>query len=160
MQTSAHEIADFINSLTQVSRPHPVIKDKILFDSGLIILEDSTGLNPGELADKLGSIKPVIYILDNEYSTDSFVSALVEANEKGTWLFVQCASDLNSTVLSILDQINDRNSFTISNYLDNEVFSLQLTEKTRIAFCLKNSDLAKISDPYFLNMFGPVLRVR
>ncbi len=153
------ELASFINSLDVVLTPSDLRAPKdLFFDSGLVVFEDSL-VGVDEVADCLAEEKRKVFLLDNEYDDYGFLKALIEANEKGQWLIVDCKIDPSPQMISILKQVSDRNSFTVPNFNNQELFSLKINSNTRIIFCIESKLLEKITYPSFVNLFGPVIRI-
>ena len=135
--------------------------NKILADSGLIILKKSNSAAVKSVLDALPKGKAVTMKLDNQYFADDFFKKLVMANREGQWLIVECSSDPAPAVIQTLKQISRDNEFSISHFEDKELFSMKMNPKSRVVFLIEDSVLEKdITYPYFTNLFGPVLRVK
>jgi len=153
------EIEEFFEILEKVSSPSDIREpNKLVYDLGLIILENK--IDPKEIFNLLTPGKARYFELDNPYVYDDFFRELVIANREGQWFFVNLQVDPAPTIIGILKQLSEDNSFTISHFEDEEFFRMNLNPKTRIIFCIESDFLeTKITYPFFLNLFGPILRI-
>lgn len=154
------EIKEFFEVLEKVSHFEPAEPNKKLFDLGLVIFEQNSSIGAKKVYKLLPEGKALFHILDNPYFYDDFVKKLVIANREGQWLIVDCQTDPAPTITTILKQVSEDNEFSISHFEDKELFRMALNPKTRIVFCINSQTLEEtITYPYFLSLFGPVLRL-
>jgi hypothetical protein len=155
------ELNHFFEVLEKVSiSKDPREPKKLIFDLGLVIFESNSSLKAKSIFNLLPKEKTRFFELKNRYDVDNFLKELVIANREGQWLLVDCQADPSPEIISVLKQLSENNSFTVSNFEERELFQISLNPKTRIIFCI-NSDFleTKISYPFFMNLFGPVIRI-
>ncbi len=151
------EIKEFFEILEKVAVPSDPRSLVPVYDLGLIIFEKNN--KSKEIVDLLPKGRARFFVLNNPYSFDDFLKELVIANREGQWLIVDCQADPSPTVISVLKQLSEDNSFTVSHFEDKELFRMELNPKTRIVFCVDSEFLEKkITYPFFMNLFGPVIR--
>lgn len=155
------ELGEFVEVLEKVFTPPDLrAPNDLLFDSGLVIFEDSSEINTEQIINCLPEGKGRFFLLDKEYDDYGFLEELIAANEKDQWLVVDCKVDPSPQIISILKQISNRNYLTVPYFKDQELFSLKINHKTRIIFCVCSDFLEKgITYPSFINLFGPVIRI-
>ncbi len=161
IQKTREEIENFFDVLENVFYPADIREpNKLIYDLGLIIFEDETNIEAKDVFDLLPKGKARFYMLNNSYFYDDFVKELVIANREGQWLIVDCQADPAPTIIGILKQLSEDNTFTIPHFEGKELFRMELNTKTRVIFCIKSTLLEeKITYPFFINLFGPVLRI-
>jgi hypothetical protein len=154
------EIDEFLESLKKVVHSLPYEPKKKLFDLGLIILEKEHQLTAKDIFNLLPENKKIFFELINPYYYDDFVEKLITANREGQLLFVNCKADPAPTIIKLLKQLSETNEFSTTDVEDKELFSMKLNPKTRVIFCIDNDFLeTKITYPYFISLFGPILRL-
>jgi len=155
------ELNHFVEILEKVSAPSdPREAGKLVFDLGLVIFEKNSSLRTKDIFDFLPKGKSRLFKLNNPYTFDDFIKELVIANREGQWLLVDCQADPHPTIIGILKQLSEDNAFTLSHFEGKELIRMKLNPKTRLIFCL-NSDFleTEITYPFFMNFFGPVIRI-
>ena len=81
-------------------------------------------------------------------------------NREGQWLVVDCSCDPTPAVIQVLKQISQDNEFTISQFEGKELFTMKMDPKSRVIFLVGSDVLEKeITYPYFMDLFGPILRI-
>jgi len=101
-----------------------------------------------------------VFLLNDKHEYESFLKELVIANREGQWFLVDCQADPSPTIITVLKQISEDNAFTVSHFEGQELFRMTLNPRTRIIFCLDSDFLEKeITYPFFMNLFGPVIRI-
>lgn len=160
-QKTIEELNDFFEVLEKVSAPSDLREPgKLVFDLGLVIFEPESSLEVYDVFDLLPKGKAQFFKLENPYYFDDFIKELVIANREGQWFLVDCQTDPAPTIIGILKQLSEDNAFTVSNFEDKELFTMKLNPKTRIIFCIKSDFLeTKITYPFFMNLFGSVIRI-
>jgi len=155
------ELNHFFEVLEKVSVPKdPREPRKLIFDLGLVIFESNSSLKVKDVLNLLPEGKARFFELKDRHDADNFLKELVIANREGQWLLVDCQTDPPSGIIGILKQLGEDNSFTVPHFEEKELFQMELNPKTRIIVCI-NSDLleTKITYPFFINLFGPVIRI-
>lgn len=161
LQKTKEELNHFFEVLEKVSSPSDFREPKkLVFDLGLIVSEDDSSLKANDILNLLPQGKVRLFKLDNPYAFDDFLKELVVANRGGQWFLVDCKADPAPTIIGILKQLSEDNAFTVSHFEDKELFQMELNPKTRIIFCVQSDFLeTKITYPFFMNLFGPVIRI-
>ncbi|MFA5431868.1 MAG: hypothetical protein WC319_03235 [Candidatus Paceibacterota bacterium] len=154
------KIKHYLEVIEKMVYPDQHERNNTLADMGLIIFEPNSQVNALDVQSILPEGKSVLYKMDNFYDYETFVSKLIEANKSNQWLIVDCLDDFSPTTIGIIKQIGEMNKFTVLNFRNENSFQLKINPETRIIFCI-NSDFLeeKISYPYFLNIFGAILRI-
>lgn len=152
------QLKDFIKTVKEVKIPKPENTNSILPDLGLIIM-DNDSLNFDNIITSLGEIAKYQIDLDR-FSNEIFINKLTNINSEGKWLFVNCTEEPSPEITQILNQIATDGSFTTTVDLNKPLKKITIDQNTRIIFIVKNSILENFVNPYFLNMFGPVLRIK
>lgn len=154
------EIEEFLLAVEKVTHSEPYEPQKQLFDLGLVIFESESKLNAKDIYNCLPKGKAIFFELNNPYYSDDFIRNLVIANREGQWLIVDLKTDPSPTIIGIIKSLSETNEFTVSHFEGKELFMMKLNPKTRIIFCIENEFLeTKITYPYFLSLFGPILRL-
>ena len=154
------EIREFFNALEKVTHGEPFAPTEELFDLGLVIFEPESKATAKDIYTLLPEGKGLFFELINPYYYEDFAKKLVTANREGRWLVVDCKTDPAPTIIQIIKQLSETNEFSLSHFEDKEIFSMKLNPKTRIIFCIDNEFLeTKITYPYFISLFGPILRL-
>jgi len=155
------EVRDFFEALEKVSHFEPREPAKQLFDLGLIIFEKGSRLSAEDIFQFLPEGKGALYIINDPNSYEGFLEKLVMTLREGMWLVVDCQADPAPQIIQALKQLSDSNEFTLGYFEEKELFNMKLSQKSRIVFCLKNDFLEeKITHPYFMSLFGPILRIK
>jgi len=159
-QTTKEKLKEFFEVLEKVSIPEDPSSRKLIFDLGLVIFEPTSSLKAEDVFTLLPEGKARFFGLKDRYDVENFLKALVIANREGQWLLVDCQADPAPGIIGILKQLSEDNSFTVSHFEEKELFRMELNPKTRIIICV-NSDFleTKITYPFFINLFGPVIRI-
>jgi len=155
------ELDHFFEVLEKVKSPSdPRQPRKLVFDLGLVVFESHSSSDANNIFKILPKGKSRFFKLDNPYTFDDFLKELVIANREGQWLMVDCQVDPAPTIIGILKQLSEDNAFTVSHFEDKELFQMKLNPKTRLIFCIQSDFLeTKITYPFFMNLFGPVIRI-
>ncbi len=154
------EIKHFFEILEKVAAPSDPRSKKFIYDLGLVIFEKVSKNSAKQVFDLLPKGKGRFFILDNPYTYDDFLKELVIANREGQWFIVDCQVDPSPLIIGVLKQLSEDNVFTVSHFEDKELFTMELNLKTRIIFCINSEFLeTKIIYPFFMNLFGPVIRI-
>ena len=133
---------------------------KLIFEMGLIIFESKSSLKAEDVFKILPEGKARFFKLKDRYDWEDFLKELVIANREGQWLFVNCQADPAPTVIGILKQISGDNVFTVLHFEDKELFRMELNSKTRLIFAIQSDFLEReITYPFFMNLFGPIIRI-
>ena len=153
------ELGNFFEVVEKVSAPVDIREpNKKVYDLGLIIVEKKG--DPKEIFELFEEGRARFFNLDDPYNYENFAKELVISNREGQWLFVNCQADPYPTIIGILKQLSEDNTFTLSHFEGKELFRMALSPKTRIIFCINSLFLeTKITYPFFLNLFGPTIRV-
>lgn len=160
-KTKQQELLEFFEVLEKVAVPSdPRDQKKLVYDLGLVIFEENSRLKAEDILKLFPNGKCRFFKLDNPYTFDGFLKELVIADREGQWLIVDCHADLSPTIIGILKQLSEDNAFTVSHFEGKELFRMELNPKTRIIFCINSMFLeTKITYPFFMNLFGPVIRI-
>jgi len=159
-QKTQEELNQFFEVIEKVTVPSDPRSLRKIYDLGLIIFEPNSSLKVNDVYSLFPSGKARIFSLNNKHEYESFLKELVIANREGQWLLVDCQTDPSPTIINVLKQLSEDNTFTISHFEDQELFRMDLNPKTRIIFCLDSNFLEKeITYPFFINLFGPVIRI-
>lgn len=135
-------------------------KDKI-FDLGLLMLAPGSDIAETELNSFMSESATHHFLLDSSNDYLKFAKAFFIANSEGKDLIVNCIADPSSNVISALKQLSEKNIFVMPNFNEQEFFSAPLNPKTRVIFIIKEDFLnEEITYPYFINLFGSVLRIK
>ncbi len=135
--------------------------NKALADLGLVVFKKGNPVEIKKVLDILPKGKTLLVKLDNQYFADDFFKKLVMANREEQWLVVDCSCDPAPAVIQVLKQISQNNAFTISHFEGKELFTMKMDPKSRVIFFIDNAVLEKeITYPYFINLFGPILRIK
>ena len=135
-------------------------KDK-LFDLGLVISAPGSAVTGDDVYSTFPNGTAYHFLLNNSNDYLLFAKAFFIANSEGRDLIVTCAADPSSNVISALKQLSEGNVFIMPNFNKQELFSMPLNPKTRVIFCINEDFLnEKITYPYFINLFGSVLRIK
>jgi len=155
------ELNHFFEVLEKVSTPSdPREPGKLVFDMGLVIFESTSSLKTESVFNLLPKGKSRLFELNNPNICEDFIKELIIANREGQWLLVDCQADPCPTIIGILKQLSEDNAFTLSHFEDKELVKMNLNPKTRLIFCLQSDFLeTKITYPFFINLFGPVIRI-
>ena len=154
------DVAVFFEALEKNTSFDSREPNKILFDSGLIILKKSNSAAVKSVLGALPKGKAVLMKLDNRHFTEEFFKKLVMVNREGQWLVVDCSCDPAPGVIQTLKQINQDNEFTFLHFEGKELFTMKMNPKSRVVFLIEDNVLEKeITYPYFTNLFGPILRI-
>lgn len=154
------EIEEFFQNLEKVTHFEPREPQKLLFDLGLVIFEPHTKIKAKDIYNLLPKGRGIFLEVDNPNNSDDFLKNLVMANREGKWLMVDLKADPASLIIQIIKQLSETNEFSVSHFEDKELFGMKLNPKTRVIFCIENDFLeTKITYPYFLSLFGPILRI-
>jgi len=158
---TTEELNHFFDVLEKVSAPSdPREPGKLVFDLGLVIFEPNSPFEAEDIFSLFPKGKSRLFRLNNSYAFDDFLKELVIANRESQWLLVDCQADPAPTIIGILKQLSEDNAFTISHFENQEVFRMKLNSQTRIIFCIDSELLeTKITYPFFMNFFGPVIRI-
>ncbi len=158
---ATEELNHFFEVLEKVSTPSDSREPgKLVFDMGLVIFEPTVSLKADSVFNLLPKGKSRLFKLNNPYTFDDFIKELVIANREGQWILVNCQADLHPTIIGVLKQLSEDNAFSVSHFEGKELFRMKLNPKTRIIFCIKSDFLeTKITYPFFINLFGPVIRI-
>lgn len=155
------EIKEFFEVIERVTHRWPLASLRELYDMGLIILEPNASLQAKDIANLLPKGRTLFYTLKNSYEYEEFSKKLVTANREGQWFVVNCQADPAPTIITILNQISEENAFTLTHFEGKDLFQMELHPKTRIVFLINSQTLeTEITYPYFLSLFGPVIRVK
>lgn len=158
--TKAQTLSEFLQTLEKVVHARPEEPGKTLVDLGLVIFGDGSKYDAVAAMDALPKGAAILHALDNPYVFDDFARKLVTANREGQWLVVDCQTDPSPTVIGILKQLSEDNSFTLAHFEDKELFNMTLNSRTRIIVCINERALEeKVTYPYFQTFFGPVIRL-
>ncbi len=158
---TAENLKDFFQAVQRVTHADPREPARQLYDMGLIIQERGTKTcTPITLDALLGQGRAHYFTLQNRYTADDFINVLVEANDNGLLLVVSCMADPAPAVITLLKQLSETGACTIPDANTKEAKVLSLHPDARIVFCLSSQTLEQIiTYPYFINLFGPVLRI-
>lgn len=159
MRLQSQYLNNSLQALEKVTHFDPHEPQKKLFDLGLIIKEDSS-FSPEDLLNFFPSDKLLSFSLDNPEEYEEFLKTLVLANKNEKWLAVNCLTDPSPTTIQLLKQICESNTFTIPSVNKQGFVSVNLNLGTRVIFIIDNDDLEnKITYPFFVNIFGQVIRI-
>ena len=162
VKSQAEEKSDtkmFFDVLEKSASFDPREPQKMLVDSGLVVLKKNSSAKVRQIISLLPKGKAILMKLDNPYFADEFLKKLVMVNREGQWLIVNCSCDPAPMVIQILKQINQGNKFTIPNFEGKELFTMRMNSESRVVFMIGNDTLEKeITYPYFMDLFGPILR--
>lgn len=154
------KIENFFEVLEKVAAPSDPRSRKPVYDLGLVIFEKNSKERSWEIFNLLPKGKARFFLLNNSYYYDDFLKELVIAIREGQWLVVDCQADPFPTIIGILKQLSEDNAFTVSHFEGKGLFRMELSLKTRIIFCLNSEFLeTKITYPFFMNLFGSVIRI-
>lgn len=133
--------------------------NKSLVDSGLIIFKKTSPTAVAGILSTLPKGKTILMKLDNKHFADEFFKKLVMANREGQWLAVDCSCDPAPAIIQTLKQISQDNEFTLPHFEGKELFAMKMNPKSRVIFSIADNILEKeITYPYFMDLFGPILR--
>lgn len=154
------DIKSFLQSVETVTHIDEREPNRQLFDLGLVITDrDSTSVIKN-VASAFPAGRAKTFVLNNKYDSELYTAALLEANREGQWLVVNCLADPAPEVIQTIQQMSEANTFTLTNVGDKGLVKITLNPKTRLVFCITSTFLETgISYPYFLNLFGVVLRL-
>jgi hypothetical protein len=159
-QKNQKELNQFFEVIEKVAVPSDPRSQRRIYDLGLIIFEPNSSLRTNDIYNLFPPGKARLFLLNNKHEYESFLKELVIANREGQWFLVDCQADPSPTIITVLKQISEDNAFTISHFEGKELFRMELNSKTRIIFCIDSDFLEKeITYPFFMNLFGPVIRI-
>jgi len=154
------ELNQFFEVIEKVAAPSDPRSRRMIYDLGLIIFEPNSSLRANDIYSLFPPGKARLFLLNNKHEYESFLKELVIANREGQWFLVDCQTDPSPTIITVLKQISEDNTFTVSHFEGKELFRMDLNPKTRIIFCIDSDFLEKeITYPFFMNIFGPVIRI-
>lgn len=157
---TAEKLKGFFQAVQYVTHADSREPAHTIHDMGLIIEERKGACAPDALTALLGADCAHFFTLENSVAVDDFVEALIHANERGRMLIVTCLTDPTPTIIGILKQLSENDTCAIPNVCGKEIFPLSPHPDTRIVFCISSHDMEQtITYPYFINLFGPVLRI-
>jgi hypothetical protein len=159
-QKNQKELNQFFEAIEKVATPSDPRSQRRIYDLGLIIFEPNSSLRTNDIYNLFPPGKARLFLLNNKHEYESFLKELVIANREGQWFLVDCQADLSPTIITVLKQLSEDNAFTVPHFEGQELFRMDLNPKTRIIFCLDSDFLGKeITYPFFMNLFGPVIRI-
>jgi len=155
------ELTLFFEALEKVKFPSdPREPGKLVYDLGLIVFESPLSPKTGDVYNLFPEGKTRLYKLDNPFDHERFLKELVLANREGQWFLVDCQADPSPTIIGILKQLSEDNAFTAPHFEEKELFRMELNPKTRVIFAIQTDFLeTKITYPFFINIFGPIIRI-
>jgi hypothetical protein len=144
----------FINLLQKV-RKQPAKT----FDLGLIIKEPKSKVSAEEVFEEIKKIIFIERIIYDERVTDEdVIDKIVDAFEKGNWIFLEINKDIGSQLLNQLKHLANSNSFQILDYRGKDVFEMKMPENSRVIVFVERDFIEhKITYPHFYILFGPIL---
>lgn len=104
--------------------------------------------------------KANFFTIANSYNYKDFFKELVVANKEGKQLIVNCQVDPSPELIGVLKQLSEDDIFSLSHFQNKKNFREKLNPKTRLIFCIKSIDLEiKITYPFFINLFGSIIKI-
>lgn len=160
-------LADSLLNLRVVTHNHPLIKNKELFDMGLIVMksvheEEAIYESLTSVADaitKHTGKDPIVIISNGEYYGHSLIESLLRAFQQGSWLLLYVKSDPSPEVLRILKELSESNEFTYFDRRTKEMKKITQNSCSRVIVCIDEVLLnTEITYPYFAALFGLIFR--
>lgn len=157
---TAEKLKGFFQAVHYVTHADSREPAHTIHDMGLIIEERKGACAPDALTAILGADRAHFFTLENSVTVDDFIEALNHTNDRDGMLIIRCLVDPAPTVIGILKQLSENDICAIPNVCGKEIFSLSLHSDTRIVFCISSQVLEQvITYPYFITLFGAVLRI-
>lgn len=128
-------------------------------DLGLIVKEPKSKISSNKV---LETIKKIINIEKITYDKSIFdedvIEKIIEAFEKGKWIFLEIKKDIASPLLNQLKHLANHNILQLLNYKGHDLAEIKMPENTRvIIFTERNFIEKEITYPHFYRLFGPTL---
>ena len=144
----------FFDAVVRVKVPVSENSDKRIPEMGLIICE-TEDVSFKEVSKKFPSgTNALSVVLRSGSGASSFFEAFAEANEKGSWLYIDVEDDPTPEIIGILKEISETGALT------REGVKIPFHEMTRVIAIVRAETLEKkITYPYFMEMFGPIARI-
>ena len=131
----------FIHLLQKVQKPL-----NETFDLGLIVKEPESEISSNRIFEE---IKQIVAI-----------EKIINAFEKGRWIFLEIKKDIGSLLLNQLKHLVNYNALQLIDYRGKEIFEMKMPEDSRvIVFAERDFIENKINYPHFYILFGPTLSI-
>ena len=146
----------FIHLLQKVQKPL-----NKTFDLGLIVKEPESEISSNRIFEEIKQIVAIEKITYDESSFDEeIIEKIINAFEKGRWIFLEIKKDIGSLLLNQLKHLVNYNALQLIDYRGKEVFEMKMPEDARvIVFAERDFIENKISYPHFYILFGPTLSI-
>lgn len=129
-----------------------------IYDLGLII---SNNLKPKDLIKFAPQPeKTEVFCLSEKNNPREFLKTLIGVFEEKKWLLIELIDGyLPSEVYNQLRLLSINNRLQIFNLDNKEKTDLKMPKESRVVFLASKESIAKIIEPSFLNLFGPVINI-
>lgn len=129
-----------------------------IYDLGLVI---SDNLKSKDLVKFVPRLKEVeVFNLSEESSSQKFLKTLITIFEDKKWFLINLEDGyLPNEIYSQLRLLSTNNCLQIFSLGGAEKTDFKMPKESRIVILANKGSIAKINNPNFINLFGPVINI-